>query len=282
MKSLLKGLLGLNAIALAQLARCRPRRFGAACQQAFTAARHPRVTPPSPTNLPEITLDEILGERKPVIQLTVGEHEDGTLPRVQAMALLAILVAEGPAEVLEIGTYMGGTTRHLAENLPHATIHTVDLADDFAVPAGPVSALLPPKDDFHLIARRVVGRDFKGQPCAQRIRQHFADTADWDFRTAGHPTFFFIDGSHTYEYCKSDTERCYNLCAGHGVFLWHDCDETHPGVIKFLQEWRQQGRDVRRISGTPIAYWKSASLRPSRPTRSLRTRLRASPKPSTS
>src|SRR5215467_10856682 len=52
-----------------------------------------------------------------------------------------------------------------------------------------------------LLRRRVVGREFKGHECASRIRQHFADTASWDFREAGQPTFFFIDGTHTYEYC---------------------------------------------------------------------------------
>jgi hypothetical protein len=80
----------------------------------------------------------------------------------------------------------------------------------------------------------------------------------WDSREAGSPTFFFIDGSHTYEYCKNDSEKCFALCDGKGVFLWHDCDEAHPGVVRFVMEWRQMGRDIRRISGTPIAYWKSA------------------------
>ena len=101
-----------------------------------------------------------------------------------------------------------------------------------------------------------VGREFKNQPCARRIRQHFGDTATWNFRDAGQPTFFFIDGSHTYEYCKNDSERCLSIAGPGAVFLWHDCDDTHPGVVRFVCEWRAMGRDVRRIAGTPIAYWK--------------------------
>jgi hypothetical protein len=157
---------------------------------------------------------------------------------------------------LEIGTFMGHTTRQIAENLSTATVHTVDLPEDFSAEHDPEQSI--PKDDFHLIARRIVGREFKAHPCGDRIKQHFADTAKWDFREAGQPTFFFIDGSHTYEYCKSDSERCFELSQGRGVFLWHDCDDAHPGVIRFISEWRQLGRDVRRISGTPIAYWKNA------------------------
>jgi hypothetical protein len=86
-----------------------------------------------------------------------------------------------------------------------------------------------------------VGREYKGRPCASRIKQHFGDTPKWDFREAGNPTFFFIDGAHSYEYCKSDSEKCFELCNGRGVFLWHDVEWAHPGVIRFLTEWRQMG-----------------------------------------
>ena len=177
------------------------------------------------------------------------------LPIDQLAILLAILVAEQPAEVLEIGTFMGHTTRQMAEALETATIHTVDLPETNS-PAE-LEAVGLPKDDLHLIGRRVVGREFKTLPIASRIRQHFGDTATWSFREAGQSTFFFIDGSHTYEYAKHDSEACYEMCGGRGVFLWHDCDPTHPGVERLITEWRSLGRDVRRIGGTTLAYWKS-------------------------
>jgi len=172
------------------------------------------------------------------------------------MALLSILAAENPREVLAIGTFMGHTaTKSMAENLNDALIHTVDLPPDFS--AQQASPGEPPKDDFHLIAQRVVGREFKGQPIERRIRQHFGDTAIIDFHEFGKPTFFFIDGSHTYEYCKQDSEKCFALCGGVGTFLWHDVDESHPGVVKFILEWRSLGRNISRIEGTAVAYWKS-------------------------
>ncbi len=143
----------------------------------------------------------------------------------------------------------------MAENLPSAIIHTVDLPEDFRGKSDPI--VNTSKDYFHLTSRRIVARDFKGHPREGRIRQHFTDTPTWDFQVAGKPAVFFIDGSHTYEYCRNDSEKCYKLCGGKGVFLWHDCDDGHLGVVRFLAEWRELGRDVRRISGTPIAYWES-------------------------
>ena len=183
MKSILKLLLGFNAIALIHLARFKPRLFYEACQSAFTASRHATTTN---VLIPEISLDEILTDRKPIIRMPVQRYEDGMLPSNQAMTILAILVAENPNEALEIGTFMGHTTRQMAENLPTATIHTVDLPIDFSEEGGQQHL---PKDDFHLIQRRIVGREYEGQPCAFRIKQHFADTATWDFHEAGAPHF---------------------------------------------------------------------------------------------
>jgi len=254
MKDLLKTLLGCNLASLGHLFRGQPNEFFNGCLSALSAARFPSPTANLP--LPSITLARILGSKKVDIRLTVSRDEEGILPYDQAIALASILVAEKPKTVLEVGTFMGATTRLMAENLPDATIHTVDLPLDFSLDAPSRDGM--PKDDFQLITRRVVGREFLGQPCASRIKQHHADTAEWDFSVAAPADFFFIDGSHTYEYAKNDSDKCFALCGGKGVFLWHDCDRNHPGVIRFLMEWRAMGRDVRRIEGTPLAYWKGS------------------------
>jgi hypothetical protein len=205
-------------------------------------------------SIPVVDLGEILGAAKVAIKLNVQKYDEGMLSSHEAIALLSILVVEQPKEVLEIGTFKGHTTRAMAENLPEAIVHTVDLPADFSPQQDSKGG--PPKDDFHLISRRVVGCEFKGQAVERRVRQHFGDSAVIDFRQFGQPTFFFVDGSHTYEYCKQDTEKCFALCEGAGTFFWHDCDIGHPGVVKFVSEWRSLGRNIVRIKGTALAYWK--------------------------
>jgi hypothetical protein len=258
----LKFLFGLNGASVVRGLRLGFPELVAGSVASMDAA-HPRQDRVENENqrqverIPVITVGEILAARKAPILLTVQKYEDGMLPSHEAMALLSILVAENPREVLEIGTYMGHTTKAMAENLPRCIIHTVDLPPDFSPDRDPAKDG-PPKDDFHLIGRRVVGREYKGQPVEQRIRQHFGDSAVIDFKEFGKPAFFFIDGAHTYEYCKQDSEKCFALCGGAGTFLWHDVDNSHPGVNKFILEWRNMGRDLRRIEGTALAYWKSA------------------------
>jgi methyltransferase family protein len=203
--------------------------------------------------IPEIQLEEIIGDHfNRNIFFRELPYEDGQLPDDQLRVLLSILITENPAEILEIGTFFGHTTVRMAEALPASVIHTVDLPVDFH--AGAPAKLM--KTDFHLIMRRdnLIGREFIGSPARQRIIQHYGDTVTWDFHEAGHPTFFFIDGSHSYDYCRNDSMKCLDLCNGRGVFIWHNVDENHMGVVRFLEEWRLENRDVRLIAGTPLGY----------------------------
>ena len=260
MNRYLEALQGLNFAALRRGFQEGPRAVGRACRAACMAAlpvadsQQAHVCEQT-SQIPVVPLDDLLGDRKCEIKLRVMKYEDGMTPYHDSLALLSILVAENPSEVLEIGTYMGHTARAMAENLETATIHTIDLPADFSGEQA-IGEVLP-KNDFHLIARRDVGREFKGQPCEIRIVQHLGDTAVMDFSRVGRPTFFFIDGSHTYEYCKNDSEKCLSLCPKGGTFLWHDCYEGQPGVIKLLSEWRAYGRNISRVQGTGLAYWKS-------------------------
>lgn len=250
-KSFFKAVLGFNLAALPHLVIGGPSRLAKVCSHCYFATKPQKA---EVYDIPEVHLSEILGSRTAQFNMIAQPAEDGVMPSDQLFALLTVLIAEQPREVLEIGTFMGRTTRSMAENLPGSIVHTVDLPEDFsaATDSNPESN----KDDFHLITNRNVGRDYKGQPCESRIRQHFADTSTWDFKEAGNPGFFFIDGSHTYEHCLIDSERCLGIAAPGAVFVWHDCDSGHPGVLKFIREWREKGRDIRRISGTPLAYWK--------------------------
>jgi hypothetical protein len=203
-------------------------------------------------------LEDIVGTRKVSIDLGIERYEDGMLQLEDAVALLTILALVQPAVVLEIGTYMGYTSKSIAANLPGVIVHTLDLPLDFKAESDHVVDLS--KDDFHLIAKRQPGREFINTVYRDRIHQHFGDSATWDYQQAAGATFFFIDGSHTYDYARVDSEKCFELCEGKGVFLWHDCDDDHPGVVKALAEWRAKGRSICRIANTRLGYWDSRTL----------------------
>lgn len=47
----------------------------------------------------------------------------------------------------------------------------------------------------------------------------------------------FIDGDHTYEGCKRDIEAWHPHLKKDGVMLFHDCDESSPGVMWAVSEY---------------------------------------------
>jgi hypothetical protein len=47
----------------------------------------------------------------------------------------------------------------------------------------------------------------------------------------------FIDGDHTYEGCKRDIIAWMPKLKDNGVMLFHDCDESSPGVVWAVAEY---------------------------------------------
>lgn len=179
----------------------------------------------------------------------------GSTPIRDLLSFIALAMAQQPQAALEFGTFWGSTTANLAKNLPHATIHTIDLPPDDELARALTAG--QPVDDIHLIESRQLGKAFRNAPFSTRIVQHTGDTATYDYSAIKDPlTFFLVDGSHTYEYAKSDTLVSLRLAAGPSTIVWHDCDEIHPGVTRWLGELIDTGLPVKRIAGTVAAFLK--------------------------
>lgn len=201
--------------------------------------------------IPEIQLTEVARTFGSLVLDSKYKTVEGSLPWVDLVPLLSVVRDRSPRKMLEIGTYYGYTTRALAQNLPNGVVHTIDLPEDFA-PDHDDSII--PKDDLHLIKDRHVGEAFRSDPSITNIVQHFGDSATWDYAPVKDATLFLIDGSHTYEYIKNDTEKCLALCQNRrATFLWHDCDICHLGVVEYLAELAKAGIPVRRITYTHLA-----------------------------
>ena len=201
--------------------------------------------------LPKVPLEAVISSRPSIVIEGCYRYIGGGMPLEDMMPLLTILRDRNPGAVLEIGTFNGFTTRFMALNLPASTIHTLDLPEDFDLEAhdGPL-----PKDDFHLIEKRRVGESYRSDPLVRNVVQHHGDSANWDFSNAPGAEFFLIDGSHTYEYARSDTEKSIAAARGRrSTFVWHDCDLNHPGVVRWLAEMVKGRYPVSQLFGTNLA-----------------------------
>lgn len=205
--------------------------------------------------IPVVTLDSMGGIPEQITLDMRYVDVDGATPFRDLIAILALAKNQRPKAALEFGTYFGSTTANLALNLPDAIIHTIDLPEDSTEAASVIEGR--PVDDLHLIQGRKLGKSFRGTPLEQRIVQHQGDTATYDYSVIQDPvTVFLVDGSHTYDYARSDTLRCFALAQGESTFMWHDCDCYCLGVTTWLAEMIQAGLPVARVKDTSLACMK--------------------------
>lgn len=205
--------------------------------------------------IPEVSLESLGGMPEQVTLDMRYVDVDGATPFRDLIAILSLAKLQRPKAALEFGTYFGSTTANLALNLPETVIHTIDLPEDTAEAARLVEG--QPVDDVHLIRGRKLGKSFRGTALEQKIVQHQGDTATYDYGVIRDAvTFFLVDGSHTYEYARGDTLRCFALAPGESTFLWHDCDCYHLGVTSWLVEMIRAGLPVVRVENTSLACMK--------------------------
>ena len=177
---------------------------------------------------------------------------DGNVTSFELMAIATLAANCQPKRVLEIGTFDGNTTLQIALNTPvDAMIHTIDLPEDHAETSLPTLDVdVKYVQDKQKLVRKYIGSEVK-----KKVVQHFGDSTTYDisnFTKEGKIDFCFIDGGHSYECVKSDTEKVLKIMAPKGIILWHDFTVTWPGVCQYLCEFSKKHPLV-HITGTNLA-----------------------------
>lgn len=134
--------------------------------------------------------------------------------------------------IVEIGTNRGGTTAEIADAFPTREIHTVDCN-------------LP----VYGLNEEDIGAECKS---CNNVQLHRMDSKDFH-----HPQgtgVIFIDGDHTWEGVKADTEKALAHYRNHrGIIIWHDYTpefEVWPylGWLRHNMHW-----DIAQVDMTSLA-----------------------------
>jgi len=149
--------------------------------------------------------------------------------------IASVVRAIAPEAILEIGTFKGVTTYLMLLNTDRCQIVTVDLPLETTA-----------ESQRHLndgdrrlvgIGRQAVGAAFQGKPGSERIRQVLQDSMKLNVREhLQSADLVFVDGGHTYELVKNDTEKAFEILSDRGTVLWDDYGCWHPGVPRYLDE----------------------------------------------
>lgn len=146
---------------------------------------------------------------------TFGELDD-----TRSLEFLCGL-ARGAQEIFEFGTFTGRTALNLAHNT-NAHITTLDIACD------------PERDEY---PPYVTGELFKDSVYASRITQLWGDSKTLDLSALyGKMDLVYVDGSHSYLGCRSDTGKAFKLVKRGGIIAWDDAFKNWQGVNQVINE----------------------------------------------
>ena len=57
----------------------------------------------------------------------------------------------------------------------------------------------------------------------------------------------FIDGDHSYLGCRNDIEAWFPHMVEGATMLFHDCDESSPGVMQAVSEFVDTHRNIKKF-----------------------------------
>ena len=157
---------------------------------------------------------------------------EGYVEDHQGMLIAALAQGLHAHTFFEIGTNRGRTSWTVARNNPAIQVYTLDVP--LCATSADVALELGSDDHRYFRPGEACGEAFRDTPEAERITQLWGDSATFDFSPyAGAIDLIYIDGGHTYEYVKSDTENALELLSPTGTIVWDDYG-SHPGVYELV------------------------------------------------
>lgn len=159
---------------------------------------------------------------------------DGNISYYELIALSSLIQEFKPTILLEIGTFNGLSTLHMAINSPEsAKIHTLDLLE-----IDSLDLYVDVEDIKYIKSSEKFKKKYGNHPEKEKIIEHYGNSLLFPFDSFGNPDFIFIDGGHSYAMVKNDTEKSLAILKKGGVLLWHDYTPDCPGVFNYLSELR--------------------------------------------
>jgi predicted O-methyltransferase YrrM len=172
------------------------------------------------------------------VPVSVVHQESHHVNHVDMIYVCAIARTTDANRLFEFGTYRGQTTCGLASVCPDAQVYTLNL---------------PPEEDPRYAP--YIGKFISESPHKNRIEQIYCDSRKFDVAPyVGMMDYIFIDGDHSYEGVKNDTEKALAMLKPGGIIVWHDYASKSPGVLKYLSELSAE-RPIFHVKKTCLALY---------------------------
>jgi predicted O-methyltransferase YrrM len=168
--------------------------------------------------------------------------------------LATIVSALQPKKIFETGTFRGVAALTMALNAPQADVYTLDLPEE--VSAAEIETLSKGDKEWVRLSRTSTGFAFADHPAAARIHQLRGNSLTFDPPSSlANTDLCFIDGGHSYECIKADTETALKVLSPNGVIVWDDYTWFIDGVSNYLTELRRS-LPLHRIAGSQLVVYR--------------------------
>lgn len=182
----------------------------------------------------EVYITELFkGIEEVAVPIGAINEETGHANHVDLLYVVAVAKYLQCENVFEFGTYLGRTTYYLTFASDNTTVFTLDLPLDQNPQGG-----------------KYLGIYFRDTAREKFVKQILCNSKDFDpapFRKK--MNLVFVDGDHSYEGVKNDTEKAYEMLAPGGVIIWHDYAAKTMDIVQFFAEFTQR-QPLFRIKNT--------------------------------
>ena len=166
-------------------------------------------------------------------------------------ALLFLMKQSCKKNFIEIGTWYGKTTYEIAIRFPEKSIFTMDyIGEDLVLDPASNRALIKNKDDLCKFAHHLPNVHFI-----------YANSHTYNFNKFKNllyeiPDFFFIDGDHSFDGVKIDTEKAIAFLKknGGGKIAWHDIHTKNLTQVPDYMQYLSKTEDIYYIKDTNIGF----------------------------
>ena len=200
--------------------------------------------------IPRVYVEDLLPEKSGNERLTLAlfPKTSCSVSVLEYLSLALLLKKAGATRVFEFGTYKGVSITQLALNVPASgRICTLDLPEGQA----DVAFAIPDPDESHLARESgkggMVPAELRGR--IEFLKQDSAKFDETPF--AGQVDFVFVDGAHSADYVRSDSEKGWRMLRSGGVIAWHDFRVEDADVVRYLL---QSSFKPSQICGTSLAF----------------------------
>jgi predicted O-methyltransferase YrrM len=162
-------------------------------------------------------------------------------------ALLFLMQKTCKKDFFEIGTWYGKTTYEIASKFPDKTIYTMDYMEDDLILSEHENKTRAPKEDLCIYAEELANVIFM-----------YANSHIYHFDKIKNVDFIFIDGDHSFNGVKIDTEKSMDYLEKNdgGTIAWHDIHTKNLTQVPVYMKYLGKTQDIWYIKDSNIGFIK--------------------------